>query len=1252
MKTWVLNTIKNLKSLFQKCFLKRNVGEMQYEPIVFMNVPISDKRDDVMGIHPTVEAIKEATRKDAKLIGLVAEYGAGKSSVTETLAKDERLFGKAIRVNMWDSFIGSQSTNGQKATSEDAVNALTKSFMFQLASGISQGTARHVNRRLSKNYGVISFSIGSGWFWVFLAIAALCYLIFSVVSGSTAGALNIIISFLFSDMGKQNVQFWAHLVDTLAPLFLVLSIVVLVIGLRKTTVAFSHWRSQGLRKPEVNDVFETYLYVYNKLLHCRHRRLIIVDDLDRVDDQTLVLPFLKEIYRFTELPTRHRGWKKPPVFLISIKPEERLANSGKRASRLYDKIFDYTVLLKPIHHTDYSDILLSIIGDEGSHTREALQAVLEKKDRIVGDRLPPCFGWIIRGRNLTIRELKDRLNHAVSLLVSLKNKRYSNQSYVSFSSCAAVAYLEHQYPELYPKVIEQEDKLSAVVRQTYVYRNHDDEDERVRFIENEVAKLFDTLDETARKMQGDLVKMLLAGDISDDFRMYFYSFPKGSYIKNGDERDLTNLLLLPSDYPDDEKLAEKVERIVKEREGKTIADLMQQISEDPHTDKFPKIVLKNRELFLLACFVNPRKMENCLCAFASWSEGKREESKQLLQQVRSYGCSGQGDLWATYAERLRATFNLLDKESKIEVRQGLVSVFGDDILIFREFFHDSATQPFVTKEELDAIKTPHAGIALIQVKLLTKDSAGYVAEFLNRQTLEKEDVSDAVAIYRQICAVASPAACWKNIIVFLSQNQIVDTGLFAHAISDGAALGEEKAMVGEYVSSLPWEMLTEEYLEDMDRAVIDSGLSDSLVGVLIENGHLVSVLAFLAKRGELGRIDLTDIALTEATVSACEQLLAYDEALIPMIRREIIVQSYAQGEDGEIPEEYNDLFYGANPLLTDGEIASLPGAVAVAQRLNRERIDKERIDWLLEILLPKVTPGTGLQILRALFSKEYTDHYANDDIGAELLRRLDLEAIGFSELSVEDKETAVKYFGEYIDLTHEKIAFDFMKRVHCLIPSLEKVVAREEPTWYQSLIFEIDAPSVYTMEWLCENDVDFPLAPCVLEQLRDLEEWQKYLQGKVLAEGVFVFPYPGIADSVVVGEYTPASPIWEMIKEEEPLVQYILDNKVYTELPVKHMPEVLRPLYRGKQTLDFVRFVLDTVETKEAVLYLENMGEIVDAENSVSISRLLLEQPYIGLLEQDSVFERVKERLWENTHRTGYKSYFTRVRNEYFDAHK
>ena len=477
----------------------------------------------------------------------------------------------------------------------------------------------------------------------------------------------------------------------------------------------------------------------------------------------------------------------------------------------------------------------------------------------------------------------------------------------------------------------------------------------------------------------------------------------------------------------------------------------------------------------------------------------------------------------------------------------------------------------------------------------------------------------------------------------------MDVDLFSYALSATLTEESDKALVGQYVSTLSPEALPEDYFEEMDRAVIDSDLSDAVVKAMTENGYLVSALAFLAKKQDFRLIDFTDSGNASAVVEACEALLKYDETLIPKIRKEIIVRFCENNEPTKIYNDYNDLFYGSYPLLTDEEIREFPDAVSMLYGLNRTLITEDNIRWLVDWIAQKANPAAALKTIGLLFISDQDDDYASDEIGAEIIRSLDLERIGFMALSMEDKEKAVAHFGKHMDFDDAKNAFDFMKRIHTLLPSLEKVVAQEEPQWYKSLIHDIDMPTEYTLEWISQNTVDFPIAARTLALLAEKGEQQKYLQGKVLLESSFVFPYPEVDASVAVAEYTPDSPIWDAIKDNGELIEYILASKAYEDFFEQDIPEVLQPLYRAKQTADFVKFVLDHVERSEAVFYLENMGEIRDAENSIHILRLLQESEYIAFLEQDQVLEKVKERLWENTPgHIGYKARFTRARNEYF----
>lgn len=419
------------------------------KPIIFMNAPISQDEEDILGIRPTVEAIDSAIKSGAKMIGVIADYGTGKSSLTDMLCKGRN----AIKINMWDS-LSKEVTEKEKPA--EAISELTKSFLFQLALGESEDTAKYVNRKLSKSYNLLSFSLSSGNKWPLIGIGALLVLLLSsVFSCSLDGIIKIMHDF-FPEMSV----FWQISIPFASKyLFAIIFFIVLAIIIFKVkdaSVAFSNWKSSNQRTLEINDVFEAYLYVFEKLSG-NGKRIVVVEDLDRIDAKDLVVGFLKEIYRFAYLPQDKQNIE-GPAFIISVKSEESLKDEANNISHserindpIYPKLFDYSVMLRPIHFADYGDIVLRIIGNK----KDDLNNLLEPNDQIVGDSLPESFHWLLQGHNLTIRQLKDRLNAAVSLLISLKNKSYASQPYINFSSCAAVTYLEAQYPAAYMNLIDR-----------------------------------------------------------------------------------------------------------------------------------------------------------------------------------------------------------------------------------------------------------------------------------------------------------------------------------------------------------------------------------------------------------------------------------------------------------------------------------------------------------------------------------------------------------------------------------------------------------------------------------------------------------------------------------------------------------------------------------------------------------------------------------------------------------------------------
>lgn len=1276
------------KKRIEKC--NENIKESEYDSIIFMNTPISTENEDIIGINTAVDSIKKAVDNDAKMIGVLADYGSGKSSLTETLAKDEKSFGKSIHINMWDSISKLDSSQ----TTTDTINALTKSFVFQLASGISEHCAKYANRRLSKNYSIFSFSISSWNFWVWAIFAALSYIIFAALSLLKITDIKSALEPFSQIFTPDYIYTIAVGIKASAPIFMVLGIVLAIIGLRKTTVAFSHWKSEQNREPEINDIFEAYLFIHKKLLRLCHHKLIIVEDLDRIKDKELVVGFLKEIYRFTTLPQKR--WRKSPTFIISIMNESHLevqqptsnaavtnittsnatvshtttSNTTTTNTKLfindnvYSKLFDYTISLRPIHFEDYAALLLAIIGDENSINRVSLQNLLEDNDKIKNNTIPKSFDWIIKGHNLTIRQLKDRLNSAVSLLVTLKNKGYKNQSYINFSSCSAVAYLEHQYPELFGLLLKQEEALSNLVRVAYTIKSNNSNPHQK--IEEKCNEIFSKSElnsiSSFNEMKKDIVKMLELGDISDDFRMYFYSFPKNSYIKNADERDIANLLLLPNEYTQDDELDNKIAKIKLLDKTSTIVDTLIRISNDSEISYFPKIIFDNEFLFSKSYEINSKKVLNAIYHFASWKEEQIDNSKHILEKLISYSTIVDKKLWDTYAKWLAKRFISLESETRIKIRKYIISIVGDYIKIFKNLYITEPNQidfilgtapnfTLITEDELASIQTDEIGTMLINIDLITEENVKYIAEYINKNSSDDNcSVFDKKKeIYKHISQKLPPEKCWRYVIQFLKINQYVDDELFQFTISGISKSKEEKEIIADYLCSLSSEKLSDKYLELIDNHIIDVNLSETIVNCLLNKKLFSALLSFFVNEERLNSIDFIDMDNKQGIKNALVTLLSYNESLIPIIRKNLIIQFVNNNISSQINDYYGDVFYEDYPRITKDEMELLPKLIDSLTLLNRSKITTDNFEEIVYVINKKYDQSDCLKIFELLLNTEYADSYSNEAIVVNIINSLDYRKIRFVSLTNDEKKDILAYVKKYQNLSNFANAKSFMETTMCLFPELEKIVLGAKKDYYVELINKIDAPSDFTMEWVEGTPITFGLPQNILQKLLDKELYSKYLIGKVLKESSFYFPYQNVPNEVIISEYSPKSPIWNHLITSLRFINHIIQNKIYEGFNKTDYINLLRPLYQGKQTVEFTKFVLDNVPSAEQLKYLREMGEIFDDANRVKISQLLLQEPYIKLLSNDETFNTVKACLWDtaSSNCKGYKSAFSRKRKEY-----
>lgn len=151
--------------------------EKSIKPIIFQNKPIEEENKDLFDFSYQKRVLNTAIKSNARIIGIVGDYGTGKSSITKLLEKDRRSNkDKIININLWGQF-SNQQYDEKKTTSE----SLIKSFLYQLAFANDKKNAsfaKYINARLSKNNGKLGIAYSTKKVFIWFAISALFLLFF------------------------------------------------------------------------------------------------------------------------------------------------------------------------------------------------------------------------------------------------------------------------------------------------------------------------------------------------------------------------------------------------------------------------------------------------------------------------------------------------------------------------------------------------------------------------------------------------------------------------------------------------------------------------------------------------------------------------------------------------------------------------------------------------------------------------------------------------------------------------------------------------------------------------------------------------------------------------------------------------------------------------------------------------------------------------------------------------------------------
>jgi len=1189
---------------------KKKRKNTTFAPVVFNNTPITNYKHDIFGFKEYVKIIDKAIQTGSTLIGIIGDYGSGKSSLTEICQKYlSHKYGSAIRINMWDTI---DENNNDKN-----FNFLIRSFLYQLAQGNKKKNvnfARYINERQSRNFGKLSVTMSSRWALLFFLFSGLFLILF--FSLTNINLFNFIVNYLRSNEHLNLLELINRLRIFSYPI-LFISIIFAYFGIKKGSFVFSLWDSQGKMKPEYGDNFDNFIHIMNRIIFrsfLSRKKIIYIEDLDRIVNKTYVVDFLKELHRFINiLPIRH---KKKISFILSLKSESSLKKDITIEDKsFYSKIFDYTLWIKPIHYENITEVIWELLQQNKNIIKDILS--IGKGEELTKSILNE-LSWILKGENLTIRELKDRLNEVFILYQTIKSRDFESSS-VELKKCCAVTYLHRVYSNEYEELIKHEQLMAELIRDCYKYK-YNNKEQINENVKSSIKKIFDNSD----AFTIDFAKMIFSSGIDEDFLMYFYNYPTSSYIKNLDEKELFEYLLHPSDkIKKDNQLAEKINRVIYKKEGKVIETAINEIYENKQN--LPDFVFENELLLSFIVVRNKYVVINTLEYFSLVIIKRPRRLCYNLSKLLSYSIDE--NLKIDLIEKIMASLvnyiDDIDKEKMIEARTAIINSVESYIIYFKDLFLDEE-MPLITRAELELLNNIDNKISLINYKLINKNNYTDIFNEINSLDLDDKQFTEIVKSYSNIENFDKLPNIYKFLLIFLSKNKQYNEQFISLIIENHD--DEDKPDICNYLNNINLSLLSEKQLEEFDEMNLVN-LSETAIDYF-ENKKLYK--SIILSREKLGIIDSFDFVTNELVGFVSYFNDVYNEYPEAFINIRFAAFKQLHNSNDLLYTLYNDNF----PLINKNEIELIDDTnEELFKFLNHSLINEENCIILADYCNFKVFSGVKLyHFFDTLFLK--TDKkITNPNVIKLIFSQIKFnETIHFESISPEQYSDINMALSSIYKLTTAKGAFEYMDVINCLIPDLEDIIIvnleKEEINYsdYIDLINKIKKPTEKTLEIIKSKTLDQYLDESITDNLYKNEYFVKYLIGKTIKDNIIP-----IDENIPIKKYYFAFKISNKFaifcsKNEELLIKFLGNKLLDDEL----LDNRLRYFYNLRQSLYLINFILNKLKgnAEETKKYLYSISHIDTEKDANDFIDLITSEQYIELLRDRDLFKFIYQKMW------------------------
>lgn len=599
---------------------------------------------DLIGYQSYVDSLNDAINSGARFIGLISDYGNGKSTLLDMLSKSEHGSEyELITINLWNC--------DEKEDDNNPID-IHRVFLHQLVDKTKIKSKNYYKKKIDKNYSIFDIKGKEKNKFYIISLAIFLVLVFFE-------KLN------FIELFCEELKLLGY--------FLIAVLTILNIIIYTPVIAYkkSDSSKREIDENDTKDLYDEIIREYNMQNKKLKKTLVIcLEELDRYNNYSKVLEYLKEFYKFYR-----ETYRQNIVFIISIKSATQLLELNNNKENIkdidvvksaYEKLFDYILNLRPINIHDYDSIVLELLKSKKDS--------LPKEIKIPKTENIKDWKYLYKGENIKIRDIKHRYNFAISLYLSIKE----NGINPDINKCLFIAYLEDEYNELYDLLISKKDLLNNILIKHASKEN----------INEETVPELKDISESALKI---IIEGLKSKFISIDYNYYFYKFPLHKKPFDLYEYALHNAIFFDNDNRNINSCLKKL------KDDKILKIIDRRVNENV----LPEIIFQYPKLYVLAIEKRNKILENTIKLNYNIVKNY-DKTKEFLMNTKKLPKKYFLSIIEIYKKLILPEILKVSTEKRVKIRHNLVEILGNDIEFFSNlFFNDNE---IISSDEINMIE--------------------------------------------------------------------------------------------------------------------------------------------------------------------------------------------------------------------------------------------------------------------------------------------------------------------------------------------------------------------------------------------------------------------------------------------------------------------------------------------------------------------------------------------------------------------